>query len=106
MKARIVLRPFVPADLIEIASFLSDQRPALGHKLFASFHSTLDWLSEFPGAGSPKHFRQRHLAGLRTWPVRGFDDYLIFYRVANGEIVVLAVLHGKRNLPKALRGRS
>jgi hypothetical protein len=28
---------------------------------------------------TPKHLDNRRLAGLRTWPVQGFDEFRVYY---------------------------
>ena len=46
-----------------------------------------------PKAGFPK------APDARFWPLRGFRNYLLFYRVAGNSIIVLRLLHAARNLP-------
>ncbi len=36
---------------------------------------------------------------MRGWRVRGFDNYLIFYRPLAQDIDVLRVVYGTRDLP-------
>jgi toxin ParE1/3/4 len=38
------------------------------------------------------------LAGIRIWPIRGFDKILIIYAVDRTGIDVLRVVHGARDL--------
>ncbi|HSU05035.1 MAG TPA: type II toxin-antitoxin system RelE/ParE family toxin [Acetobacteraceae bacterium] len=38
-------------------------------------------------------------AGLRSFPVR---PYLIIYRIANGDVLILRVLHGRRDIDSIL----
>jgi plasmid stabilization system protein ParE len=37
------------------------------------------------------------LDGIRVWPVAGFKNHLIFYRVLIDEIEVVRVIHGSRD---------
>ena len=55
-------------------------------------------LGENPQIGAVCRFTKPHYAGMRVWPVPGFRKYLIFYRVAPGEVEVIRVLHGARDL--------
>jgi plasmid stabilization system protein ParE len=41
--------------------------------------------------------------GLRRWPVAGFDKFSIYYFEKRGELRVLHVLHGSRNIGRILR---
>jgi toxin ParE1/3/4 len=51
-----------------------------------------------PGAGRLYGFRRKRLASLRCWPVKGYRDFLIFYRERRGGIEVVRVLHGARDI--------
>jgi toxin ParE1/3/4 len=103
---RVVLRFAVPADILEAVSYFAGANSLDAAERFPrAVEETLEFLAENPGAGSPKRFRRKALAGLRTWPVRGFPNHLIFYRQRPDAIVVSAVLHGARNIPKVLRDR-
>lgn len=67
---------------------------------------TIHGLAEFPGKGSPKEARAKHLKGLRSFAVKGFPNHLIFYRVDPGDILsVLGVIYGGRNWRRLLRQR-
>jgi toxin ParE1/3/4 len=43
------------------------------------------------------------LQGLRRWPVKNFDKYLIFYKNAGDQVEIIRILHGKRDLELALK---
>jgi toxin ParE1/3/4 len=43
------------------------------------------------------------LSTLRQWPIRGFENYLIFYLPTEAGIDVLRVLHGARDIDRILR---
>jgi toxin ParE1/3/4 len=48
--------------------------------------------------GSPKAFSNPALAGLRSWPVRGFPVIRIYYLVTEKSLQIVRVLHGKRDI--------
>jgi toxin ParE1/3/4 len=52
--------------------------------------------------GSPREFRNPHLAGIRQWRIPGFEKYLIFYRPLEDGIEILRVLHGARDIRRIL----
>ena len=56
----------------------------------------------FLGIGARREFDDPKLADLRSLPVTGFTNYLIFYRTTTTEVQVLRVIHGARDLPTAL----
>jgi hypothetical protein len=50
-----------------------------------------------PEAGAPKVVSNPQLAGLRTWPVKGFDEFRVYYLVRPTLLTVVRILHSKRN---------
>jgi toxin ParE1/3/4 len=53
-----------------------------------------------PGMGVATIFRNPKCGMLRRWRVRGFADFLIFYRPLDDGIEVVRVLHGARETEK------
>src|SRR3954469_23983330 len=102
---RIVLHRFVPDDLLEIIDYLAEHSPAAADRFAEAIPGTLDDIARFPGAGSLRSFTDPRLADVRSWRVRRFKKYLIFYRPIKGGIKVLAILHGARDISKALSNR-
>jgi toxin ParE1/3/4 len=41
------------------------------------------------------------LHGLRSWRMRGFESWLVFYRVTEEAVEIVRVLHGARDLEAA-----
>jgi toxin ParE1/3/4 len=92
-------------DVIEIAEQISRDSTASALRFFDNVEATLDGLLQMPGKGSPKEFAHPALAGLRSWPVEGFPNHLVFYRQTDYGMFVLAIMHGARDLPAILEGR-
>ena len=64
----------------------------MARRVVSSILSRLDEISDFPDAGAPRdHVRP----GLRV-VIR--ENYVAYYRVAPGDIVVIRVLHGSRDV--------
>lgn len=103
-RRRIILRAEVPADLLGTHDYLSSRSPETAIRFLHGAQVTLDRLVASPGIGSPKPFRGR-LKGVRSWPVEGFPNHLVYYIVAREAIVVLGILHGARDIAPALRPR-
>jgi toxin ParE1/3/4 len=59
---------------------------------------TLLRIAQRPGAGSRCRFTADELRGTRRMPVAGFAKHLIFYQSREGEILILRVVHGARDL--------
>lgn len=69
-------------------------------RFLQSVEETLKRLAEMPGIGAPKRFSNPSLSDVRMFPIQGFPNYLVFYRIeeAARHIRVLRVLHGARNI--------
>ena len=59
-------------------------------------------LAEMPLMGSPGKVGQGHHAGVRIWPVRGFESYLVAYRPHRAGVAVVRLVHAKRDFHRAL----
>jgi toxin ParE1/3/4 len=62
----------------------------------------LKQLVGMPGMGAMREFSNPRLAGIRTWPVKGFNNYLIVYRATSQTFEFLALIHGARDIESAL----
>jgi toxin ParE1/3/4 len=105
VKRRIVLRRHVPDDLTAIVDYLADKSPEVALRFIDAVPATLEDLRDMPGKGSPKLFRSKKLAGIRSWNIAGFRNYLILYRTTAEAIEVIAIVHGAQNLSRLLRRR-
>lgn len=63
-------------------------------------------LAQHPDCGVLYPTRNRKLQALRMFPVIGFPNYLVFYRVETASIRILYVTHGARNLFRLFRRES
>jgi hypothetical protein len=59
-----------------------------------------------PTAGPPRATSNPLLADLRTWPVRGFDAFKIYYPVRGDQLIIVRILRGKRDTDMILAGQS
>jgi hypothetical protein len=58
-------------------------------------------------AGRHAHRRRAHinnsrLAGLRTWPVKGFDEFRVYYLTQPDLVAIIRILHDKRDIGSIL----
>ena len=91
------------AAMLDLAAHLIYLRQEAGPKTSERFHiavrAALQRLEKFPHLGRPRHFRQ---AGLRSWGVPGFRNWILFYAPVPGGIRLYPVLHGSMDLPVQL----
>lgn len=98
---------FTPAadrDVEAIAEFYaSEGREELVIRLLLALDRATDFIRKNPDAGSPRHFRNPHLKGLRSWPIPGFEDIRLYYlRPDENTLRVVRILHGKRHVARIL----
>jgi len=105
MPYQIVLRQHVPGDIAEILEYLASKSRDAARNFAANLDPSLLVLAEFPGAGGLKHFRGKALSGIRSWSVSGFPNHLIYYRILQGVVEILAISQGARGMARVLRSR-
>jgi plasmid stabilization system protein ParE len=100
MRLAVEESEFIECDILAVRRYLSRRNPAVAAAFIQSFVSTVELLSNHPEAG-----RLRADLGspsTRSWRVKGFRNYLIFYEVQNDWLRLLRVLHGYRDLQAEL----
>ena len=72
--------------------------PETAQSFMDGVQSSLARLQQMPEIGNLRTESE----GLRQWPVKNFEIYLIFYRITDTAIEIIRVLHGKRDLTALL----
>jgi toxin ParE1/3/4 len=57
-------------------------------------------LARMPGMGALREFKNPAMTGLRSWPIKGFENFLILYLPTPSGIDVVRVIHGARDLDR------
>lgn len=92
------LHPAFVSDLEEAYGFLLERNAQAATLLVERIDDLLRLLGEFPAVGRERRDLGR---GLRSMRVRGFP-YLVFYRIAGPDVLVIRVLHGARRMRSRL----
>ena len=97
MTPRLVFRPEAEAELLDGRAWYEGERVGLGATFAAAVEATVTTILEDPLA-------YPHVKGdTRRALVRRFP-YAVYFRPIGDEIIVLAVMHGRR-LPRHWRSR-
>jgi len=99
MPRRIVKRRAAVTDLLEHFVYIGEDSEEAAQRFFERAKETFRLLASQPEMGRRMHYRNPILTGIRTFPVRDFEKYLIFYRPLRDGIEVVRVVHGARDLP-------
>ena len=90
MTWRLVFRPQARAELLDVRRWYEDQRPGLGAEFGQEADRALSLLVQTPEAFQRVHREIRRIR-LHRFP------YAIYFRVFGDEVVVLAIMHGRRH---------
>ena len=102
MKFRLHTTPAADADLDEIASFIAQDNLPAALRFYDAVDITYQQICNHPNRYPRFEVGVPRLAGIRRRSVVGFSNYLVFYRVENENVLIIRVLHGARDLPRAL----
>jgi toxin ParE1/3/4 len=85
-------------DLVEIGNFIARDSPANAAQFVLRLEQHCSLLASHPLAG---RVRDELAPGLRSL---AYGRYVIFYRALDDTVEIVRVLHGARDLPRAMRG--
>jgi toxin ParE1/3/4 len=102
MIRQVRLQSRAALDLRDHYLYLIQQDARLAARFADAIENSFAWLAHNPDLGFATDFTDARLQDVRCWPVRGFLNHLIFYRVPIDSIEVLRVLHGSRDAPALL----
>jgi plasmid stabilization system protein ParE len=94
----VVVRPEAEADLVEARSWYTRQRAGLADQFVDAVEEVLEQVRENPESHA------QSLKNVRRATVRRFP-YVVYYRLLDGRVEVLAVLHASRD-PRAWQQRA
>ena len=97
MMAAVVHRPKFLLDLAEELNWLNERAgPEVAEHWYEAVCSTIEQLKKNPGLGRLR--RDLKLQGIRSWRVKGFARWLLFYLERPDALVFLRIRQGTMNL--------
>lgn len=100
--SKINKQPQVIQDLIEIADYIAEGNLDVSDRFLAAAEKTFQQLGEMPGMGRIRNSPNPRLKNIRQQAVKGFKNYLIFYRTSELGVDILRVIHGARDIEALL----
>jgi plasmid stabilization system protein ParE len=101
VKLNIVKHRKAKRDALQIFVFIGEDNLDSAQRFLRALNEDLKKLAEMPGMGAIRTFQNPKLDGVRSWPVSGFRNDLIFYRATSTELQFLRVIHGARDIERA-----
>ena len=99
--ARLALSDAAVVDILEQADWYETQSGVpLAERWGKAVTSAVLRIMKNPNGGTPCTFRSSELRDLRRTTITGFPKHLIFYRLHEGEVFILRVVHGARDLER------
>lgn len=95
-------RPIVIQDLIEQATYIADNNLDVAEQFLTAAEATFQRIGTMPGIGKLSGFTHPQLVDIRQYPVAGYKNYLIFYRIQSEIVEIIRVLHGARDVEPIL----
>ncbi|MBH8552303.1 type II toxin-antitoxin system RelE/ParE family toxin [Nostocaceae cyanobacterium CENA357] len=99
---QVYKRPQVIRDLIELATYIAEDNLDASDRFLIAAEETFKQLGKMPGVGKLCQFSSPHLAEFRQQSIKGFKNYLVFYRSTNTGVEIVRVIHGARDLEAIL----
>lgn len=104
MKLEIHEKPEAKIDLLQHFIYIGEENLDTAERFLSAVEDALAKLSEMPGMGPTRAFTKPELRDVRSWPVKGFQNYLIFYRATEKRLEVMRVVHGARDVDRIFEG--
>jgi toxin ParE1/3/4 len=95
---RLLIQASAEEDILQqVAWYVEQGVPHIARNFHGAAMHAIEGLIAVPEAGSPRSSGNRNLAGLRIWPIKGFDSFWIYYLARPDAVQILRVLHSKRD---------
>ena len=96
---QVIHLPLARLDLVKQFQYFDEHAGLeVAERFTDAVDATCRQLLVHPRSGLQCDFRNQRLRGLRRFPVKGFENYLIFYSPRPHGLDVIRVLHGARDL--------
>jgi plasmid stabilization system protein ParE len=98
-----VLTPLAKADIFHIGCYIADDNEDTANRVEQAIYDACAFVAEAPMRGHSRP--DLTTRSLRFWTVTRFPNYVVVYRPETAPLEIVAVIHGKRNIGRALKKR-
>ncbi|MBW4540330.1 MAG: type II toxin-antitoxin system RelE/ParE family toxin [Myxacorys chilensis ATA2-1-KO14] len=102
MIRRISIRPAAIVDLDQHVAYLNQNNSQAAMRFFDAARQTFATLARMPSIGRIYRTGEDETQYIRRWSIKGFKNYLIFYRSDDTVIEIIRVLHAAQDLDRLL----
>jgi toxin ParE1/3/4 len=94
-----VIQALARQDLLRQYRYLIEEDVSeVAERFLSAAQSSIEQISKRAEIGLPVGLKNPKLAGLRSWPVKGFPAIRIYYLISDKTLRVIRILHGKRDI--------
>jgi antitoxin ParD1/3/4 len=98
-----VLTPLAKADIFDIWAYIAQNNEQAADRVEQAIYDACAFLAEGPERGHTRP--DLTTRPLRFWTLTRYPNYTVVYRPETAPLQIVAVLHGKRNIPRLLQER-
>jgi toxin ParE1/3/4 len=101
--SEVFVRARARSDILSSAEYLDEHGSAeTAQRFLGATQSTFESLAKMPKLGALCAFSKPALRRIRRWPVKGFENWLIFYQPRRNGVEIIHVIHGARDIDSLL----
>ena len=98
MPLEIVIRATARREIKAHGVYLQEHaEPDVTDRFLMAVQQSFETLARAPRAGVLCGFRKPALRRIRRWPVKGFENWLIFYIPKRNRVEIVHIIHGARD---------
>jgi plasmid stabilization system protein ParE len=98
-----VLTPLAKADIFDIWAYIAENSEPVADRVEQAIYDACGFIAQGPLRGHTRP--DLTTRPLRFWTLSRYPNYTVVYRPETTPLQIVAVLHGKRNIRRALRQR-
>ena len=85
-------------DILHQVTWYTEQGvPDVARRFGAAAGASIAAVMAMPESGAPRATANPRLSGLRTWPIKGFDQFRIYYLAQPDQLIIVRILHDRRD---------
>jgi toxin ParE1/3/4 len=100
----IVVRASARREIKAHGIYLEEHGSEVADRFVGALANAFEDLAAMPETGARCGFQRTAIRRLRRWPVKGFENWLIFYLPRRCGIEVVHSIHGARDIESLLGG--
>ena len=102
MTRKILVLPEAEYDIEDTYNYIAETNRDRAMQFFDAARQTFAELSRIPGLGQFYISDADDISDLHRWFIKGFRNYLVFYRFNDEILTIVRVIDGRRDLQSIL----